>query len=366
MGIFVDLSKAFDMLDHDILLTKLDHYGIRGTALTLLSNYINNREQYVYMNGVSSCRCITNRGVPQGSILGPFLFLAYINDLPSITSEDCILYADDTNIFITAKNENILYHKATTALQKLSSWLNANKLLANSSKSNYIIFAPKNIHLTLSNQLEMNNTVLERVSNTKFLGVYLDTQLSWHTHVHETTLKIYRKIPILYRLRYIFPIKTMLTLYHSFVHSHITYAIVVYGLTYPTTLKPLKVAQNTAVRALLSIPKTDSASYAYRLLNVQPIAVCVNYRVLLLAYKLLHNAVQCPSIALTYQTPTYSLRSTLSKPLCIPHIRTNYGSHSFSYIASKLWNTLPCTIAASTSFHLYKQCVRDHLQNSQQ
>lgn len=118
-----------------------------------------------------------------------------------------------------------LYHKATTALQKLSSWLNANKLLANSSKSNYIIFAPKNIHLTLSNQLEMNNTVLERVSNTKFLGVYLDTQLSWHTHVHETTLKIYRKIPILYRLRYIFPIKTMLTLYHSFIHSHITYAI---------------------------------------------------------------------------------------------------------------------------------------------
>ena len=143
-GIFVDLSKAFDTVNHSTLLYKLDHYGFRGPANKLLSSYLTNRKQYVEINGHKSSFKQITCGVPQGSVLGPLLFLLYINDLPGCCpSGNFRIFADDTTVFFKAKNGNEILMKGQAIMEQMKNWLIANKLTLNAKKSSFIIFKSK-------------------------------------------------------------------------------------------------------------------------------------------------------------------------------------------------------------------------------
>ena len=143
-AIFLDLSKAFDTISHDILLYKLNYYGLCGKCYQLLTSYLANRRQFVSVNGVTSEVKPCNLGVPQGSILGPLLFIIYINDLPlSLEQTGCLLYADDTTLFCGSDDIYSLCNQLTADLNLLSSWLNANRLVLNINKSNFVVFSLK-------------------------------------------------------------------------------------------------------------------------------------------------------------------------------------------------------------------------------
>jgi hypothetical protein len=188
LGLFLDLKKAFDTVDINILLYKLNHYGIRGHVLSWFKSYLLNRKQFTHVNGISSSYLETKCGVPQGSVLGPLLFLIYINDICFSTNLGRIsLFADDTNVFIVASDITTLFNLANLIADDIFKWTVSNKLSINLEKTNYMLFKPNKftdssiVNLNLS--CCINDYKLTRVKFVKYLGIWLDDNLNWSIHI---------------------------------------------------------------------------------------------------------------------------------------------------------------------------------------
>ena len=180
---FLDPKKAFDTVNHSILISKLYKYGIRGSTLEWFKSYLSNRQQYVQIHKTKSDTKPITCGIPQGSILGPLLFIIYINDLAQVSEVLCtILFADDTTVTIQGDNESVLINTLNIELEKLNIWLQANKLTINESKSHYMIFHRRRRKIDINNP-SLNNNVLQRVKYTEFLGVFIDDGLKWTNHI---------------------------------------------------------------------------------------------------------------------------------------------------------------------------------------
>ena len=232
LSIFLDLSKAFDTLSHNILINKLRHYGVRGIVNDWFSNYLTNRKQYVDLNGIKSAQATITCGVPQGSILGPILFLIYINDISNITSENLLSFADDTTLFLTDCNVENLYRRGNIELKNLYTWLCTNKLSLNINKTKYIIFRSPQRHKKLEHyKLKLLGKEIERVGNDmtnksiKFLGVHMDEHLTWKSHISYVNKKMSQALFAINQTKNFLPTDAKLSLYYTLVYPHLSYGI---------------------------------------------------------------------------------------------------------------------------------------------
>ena len=231
VNIFIDLSKAFDTLDHNILLNKLRYYGIKDTSLALFKSYLANRQQYVFVNDTKSDLLDVNTGVPQGSILGPLLFIIYINDLPKSTTKfNCIMYADDTTLSTTTQSfaqvnptENV-DHLINIELCNINSWLNVNKLSLNVKKAKYIVHKMPNKTVNHM-QLYINGVEIEKVQHFNFLGLTLNEKMNWGNHEINISNKCSKTVGILNNLKHYLPSHIKLLLYNTLILPHINYCI---------------------------------------------------------------------------------------------------------------------------------------------
>ena len=238
-SIFLDLSKAFDTLDHTVLIQKLHYYGIKDTALNCFRSYLTKITQYVECNGVSSSIKEIETGVPQGSILGPLLFIIYMNDIHTVSDNlNFILYADDTLSspicsFTSQCNGNIELVSVliNSELNKIADWLAVNKLSLNVQKTKFMIFHYRQRILTENDipHLMINNTLIEQVTEFNFLGLTVNEFMNWNSHTQKIANKVSRTLGVLNRLKRYLPISGMKLMYDSLILSHIQFVITNWG-----------------------------------------------------------------------------------------------------------------------------------------
>ena len=245
--IFMDLSKAFDVMDHNVLKKKLEYYEFRGKFLEFLMSFMQNRKYFVHVNGIDSITKTVNIGVPQGSTLGPLLFLIFINDMKNCSELlKFIQFADDTTLLFSSPNIEQLNEILETEGNKVIKWLNANKLIINLSKTNCMLFSNKRGDPQIN--IKLDNTEIESQKESTFLGVIIDNKLTWKSHVKHISNKISKSIAILRILRFSFPKHVMRMIYMSLIFSHINYCNLIWGSACTNTLEPLFRLQKKAIR----------------------------------------------------------------------------------------------------------------------
>ena len=250
--LLIDFSKAFDMVNHDILLYKLSHYGIRGIANEWFRSYLKDREQYVSICGQNSTKKKLKYSVPQGSILGPLLFIIYINDMPNINKlAKFILYADDANIIITGSSILEIEEIFNELSSALVNWVSQNELLLNIKKTNYMIFTRKRNFEMGTFTPKIGNIPIERKPVARFLGVLVDEKLTWSHHIAAVKSKMSRYIGVLYKLKHILPISARLLSFNSLVQSHINFCSLVWGAGSKSKIESIFTTQKKAMRAIM-------------------------------------------------------------------------------------------------------------------
>ena len=289
IGVFVDLKKAFDTLNHTILLRKLEIYGIRGVVQNWLADYLTNRTQYVNINGICSDKRLKTCGVPQGSVLGPTLFLLYINDICNVSKIfNIILFADDTNLFHTGLDIKTMCQTISYELSEINKWFQANKLSLNVLKTNYIIFGNRR-KLNENYNICIDDISLDRTFVTKFLGVYLDSKLNWGDHIKIIKQKIAKNIGIINKVKNMLNRQTLNTLYSTLISPYLYYCCEIWGNTFKTRIKSLIILQKRALRVINKVGFTDHALPLFKKCNILVLVDLIKFNTLCIMYKAKHD-----------------------------------------------------------------------------
>lgn len=361
VGVFIDLSKAFDSLHHKILLDKLKHYGVRGIPLDLLRNYLSNRTQRVVCNDKYSDLKNLQYGVPQGSILGPLLFLVYINDITNASAEfHYTIYADDTNLLMGDSDIGVLHRKLTAELEAVNRWVKANRLKLNIAKTKCIFFQNRSLSKRLP-EITLENKIINKVEHTKFLGVHIDKNLNWGYHIEDVCMKISRLCGLLYKIRHYLTSEAMFSIYYTLCYPYLIYCVSVWGCTWPSFLSKVKIAQNKVFRCIFHLCKYDSTvsiTSQNKLLNFASIR---QYFLILTIYKSLF--ANNSSKLFKRNIDSRNTRSSTINLVC-PRHRTQLFKHSIFCTGPHIWNSLPHKIKANMyngTINMFKTKLKKHV-----
>ena len=348
-GVFCDLEKAFDCVDHDILLTKLKFYGITGKDQALYESYLSNR--YIRtvihkndVNTVSSEWLNIRQGVPQGSVLGPLLFLIYINDLPKVLNRFStpVIFADDTSILFSHSNINDLSRNILTTIEILNRWFRANKLSLNFNKTHCIQFKTK---ATISDTftINYNNNFINNTLSTKFLGVVVDSALIWKNHIELLVKKLSKACYVIRNMKQYLSITALKAIYYSFFHSLLSYGIIFWGNSSHSS--SVFLLQKKAIRAMLGYGNRVSCRNIFKELNILPFAS--QYIFSLLIFVLQNKHLFSSNI------DSHAINTRHRQDLYLPQANLTSFQKGVYYAGIKMFNKLPIEIKNSS--HNFKK-----------
>lgn len=357
LTVFLDLSKAFDTLDHNILLNKLKYYGITDTAHKLFESYLSNRLQYVEYKDKMSERLSISTGVPQGSILGPLLFLIYINDIPMATKLfEPIIYADDTTLFtslkshISCQDNNYRNEVINKELDKITDWLKVNKLFLNVNKTKAMLFHTSQRRKVQLPNIKIADQNIQIVDEFSFLGVTVDKNLNWKSHINQTCKKLSKTVGVMNRLKQLLPKATLLTLYNSLCLPHLTYGILAWGAANIGGLmkvqkKAIRIINNTSYNA-----HTEPLFKSTQLLKLNHLKVLSELR---FCYKLEKRSLPIYFLTkfVTKNEQVHNYRTTHAHLYRTPVIRHTFAKQNLRFRIVETFKNCPSIIINKINTH---------------
>lgn len=340
-AVFLDLTKAFDTVDHEILLLKLERYGIRGLPLVLMKNYLENRFQYTCVEGNRSNKLPIRVGVPQGTILGPLLFIVYINDLIDIfDNKNIVSYADDTVVFASECNWENTKNRINNYLITVSKWLEYNKLTLNVNKTVYISFInyidknPGDINI------KIKDIAIRNVESTKYLGIIFDKCMKWNYHINSVVNRLKYLLYIFAKVKNSMSKNNLLILYYGLFNSVASYGIIAWGSAYQNAINPLENLRKKVLK-LIGCFK-DGSEYPLSLMQLYKLGVIEIY------YDDLKKILLCDS------------KITRFKLIKLPVVKLEIGRKSCIFNAIKFFNELPMKykVNLSNKKKYIKNCIK--------
>ena len=369
-AIFIDFKKAFDTVNHQLLLNKLQSFNLDLSAIKMLSSYLSGRNQSVCIGKSKSPQTPCSIGVPQGSILGPLLFILYINDLPSVCqSTQVIMYADDTVVFVSGRDLTSVNNKLTSDLTCLNHWLFENHLTLNIKKTECMYFhsMQKKVDPAVHQSIKINNEPLAIVTSYKYLGVTLDSHLTYKEHVSKLVKQIKQRLFVFQKIRPFLTLSLAKLYLNAVVLSKISYCLPIWGLTTTEIVKPIKQLYNRAHKICVDLPLRSHQCIALERACALSFENYHLFTLLKLYYQIENNLT--PKI-ISSLLPRFPLerritRSIVNQENPVPKFNNNYGSQSFFYFGAVNWNVVPLVLRDTSSVVAFKRHYKDFLLGGQ-
>ena len=354
LAAIIDVKKAFDCVNHNILLNKLERYGVRGVPLNWLTSYLADRKCYVEIGTYKSRMNTFNIGVPQGSILGPLLFLIYVNNLPKFSSTmQTQLFADDTIVFNTGTDINMLIDSTNNELIKLNDWTLAHKLTIHPDKTKLLVVSNR-ISASSNLSIQFLNTETHQTNCCKYLGILLDNKLSFKDHIKYINGKISRHTGILYKIRGNLPMKARLDYYYAFIYPYLSYNIIIWGSTFETHLQPLITQHKRTIRTITGAGFRDHTEPLFSRLKLLKLQDIYYFHLGTYMFRARSRG--------EFATQTNIQTRRLNDALPTRHLLA-ITQHAVSSTGPNFWNTLPPHIRSINTYSRFRKSLKEHLLN---
>ena len=358
----LDFSKAFDLVNHDILLAKLKSLGFQEGTILWFKSYLSERFMYCKVNNINSDLMQVLCGVPQGTCLGPLLFLCYTYDITNIT-KNYLTFADDTSISATGNDEKTAAYKLEETLKLFNNWVRNNKLELNWTKSKIITFGADNITLENLTKIKINNTIIDEVSSYKLVGITIDRKLTWKNHIAGLCNSLKYINFLLNRIKNYTPINTMLLIYNSLFQSKLSFGIAIWGGIYKGQTKQLEILQKKAIRAIYKKKANSHTLDLFKKGEVMPLDDLITYHSNLLAKSIRINPPKNTSTLITEiplpPGPTTRLQLQPEK-VVVPKYKTFKLTKQCCVKIPENWNKLPYETKFSTN-NTFKTHLKKYL-----
>lgn len=354
--IFLDLSKAFDSICHQRLMEKLEKIGFRGIALDIIKSYITNRKQIVKINDTTSEVCELEAGIPQGTVLGPLLFLLYVNDIfLQFSNENIISYADDTVLYVEENSWESIKSKAEDLLIKLKKWLDYNYLKLNIEKTKFIPFTVQkttleDFEIILHQQCDSMHTTctekIQKATEIKYLGLIIDSNLKWHKQVEYTCNKLRKLLYVFRKLKPILTQKLIKNVYYALVQSIINYGLLVWGGSYKTNLNKIFVLQKIIIKNILGKTLIYPTCKIFNEFSVMTLNQLYALQIFKYYWKNRNDLI-------TIREHQHETRSAARLISTIPLCKKTIGQKNFIFYTIKFYNIIPSEIKSNTTIIIY-------------